>query len=57
MPHLKPNNGPAYLAIGPQPLESIARTKRNAEVRANCLAVLKLLAVSAILGFLLALRK
>jgi len=57
MPQLKPDNGPSYLQLGPQPLDPIARQKRNDEVRANLLAFLKLLALSAIAGALLAFRK
>lgn len=57
MPNLKPDNGPAYLALGPQPLDSVARQKRNDEVRENCYAFLKLLIGSAVLGLCLALRK
>lgn len=57
MPTLKPDNGPSYLALGPQPLDHIARKKRNDEVRANLLAFLKLLALSALAGAVLAFRK
>lgn len=57
MPTLKPDNGPSYLQLGPQPLDPIARQKRNDEVKANLLAFLKLLALSALAGALLALRK
>ena len=57
MPKLKPDNGPSYLALGPQPLNPIARQKRNDEVRANLLAFLKLLALSALAGAVLAFRK
>lgn len=57
MPTLKPDNGPSYLALGPQPLDPIARKKRNDEVKANLLAFLKLLALSAIAGAVLAFRK
>ena len=57
MPTLKPDNGPSYLQLGPQPLDPIARQKRNDEVKANLLAFLKLLALCALAGALLALRK
>ena len=57
MPTLKPDNGPSYLALGPHPLDPIARQKRNDEVKANLLAFLKLLALSALAGAVLAFRK
>ena len=57
MSKLKPDNGPSYLALGPQPLDPIARQKRNDEVKANCYAFLKLLALSALAGAVLAFRK
>ena len=57
MPTLKPDNGPSYLQLGPQPLDPIARQKRNDEVRANLLAFLKLLALSALAGAVLAFRQ
>jgi len=57
MPRLKPDNTAPYIALGPQPIHSAARAKRDAEVRQNCYAILKLLAFSAIAGALLALRK
>jgi len=57
MPTLKPDNGPSYLQLGPQPLDPIARQKRNDEVKANLLAFLKLLALSALAGAALAFRK
>lgn len=57
MPKLKPDNTAPYLALGPQPIHSAARAKRDAEVRQNCYAILKLLVFSAIAGALLALRK
>ena len=57
MPQLKPDNGPSYLQLGPQPLDPIARQKRNDEVKANLLAFLKLLALSALAGAVLAFRK
>lgn len=57
MPHLKPDTSAPYLALGPQTIDTTARAKRNAEVRANCIAFLKLLGFSCLLGLLLALRK
>lgn len=57
MPTLKPYNGPSYLQLGPQPLDPIARHKRNDEVWQNCKAFAKLLALSALAGAVLAFRK
>jgi hypothetical protein len=54
MPKNKPDNRPAYLRTGPQPLDPAARARRNAEVKANCYAFLKLLGFSVILGLMLA---
>jgi len=57
MPKLKPDSTPAYLLPASSPIHSAERLKREAELKANLYAILKLLVFSAIAGALLALRK
>ena len=55
MPTLKPDTTPAYLNLGPKPLNE-ARAIKEAANREFAWKLLKLLAISAICGALLALR-
>jgi Na+/H+ antiporter NhaD/arsenite permease-like protein len=56
MPHLKPDNTPAYLTFSPL-LTEAEKAQRIATKERHCKSILKLLIASCICGLLLALRK
>lgn len=56
MPTLKPNTCPVFLPLPSSPLVQSAREKRRQEIRDNVKALLKLLALSALAGWMLAIR-
>jgi len=53
MPTLKPDNGPAYLALGPKTIHP-ARLEAEARQKDFCFKLLRLLAFSALAGAALA---
>lgn len=56
MPTLKPSTCPVYLPLPSSPLVQSAREKRRQEIRDNIKAIIKLLALSALAGWMLAIR-